>query len=148
LQYTVSDILIVSFNNTWIIKTGMFKGVVEVSVEDTGCGISPEATRRIFEPFEQENNSESRNYQGVGLGLAIAQEIVRRHGGEIVVQSAVGRGSSFTVRLPVEPPLDVDLGYWVKCRHPITATQPATNNTAPMTHPATNNQSITTGRHN
>jgi signal transduction histidine kinase/CheY-like chemotaxis protein/bacteriorhodopsin len=73
---------------------------VEVSVSDTGKGISQVSLERIFQPFEQEDNSMIRGYQGIGLGLSIAHEVVRRHGGFIAVESEVGVGSTFTVRLP------------------------------------------------
>ncbi|CAK0796632.1 unnamed protein product [Prorocentrum cordatum] len=73
---------------------------VEIMVTDTGKGISQVALDRIFLPFEQEDNSMIRGYQGIGLGLSIAHEVVQRHGGSIVVESEIGVGSTFTVRLP------------------------------------------------
>eukprot|EP00930_Biecheleria_cincta_P101740 TRINITY_DN933_c0_g1_i1.p1 TRINITY_DN933_c0_g1~~TRINITY_DN933_c0_g1_i1.p1 ORF type:complete len:2241 (-),score=455.68 TRINITY_DN933_c0_g1_i1:336-6929(-) len=75
---------------------------VKVSVEDTGIGIGSAHLERIFEPFEQEDDSEARTFEGIGLGLAISREVVRRHGGEIVVTSQVGKGSTFTVVLPMQ----------------------------------------------
>eukprot|EP00927_Polykrikos_kofoidii_P082176 TRINITY_DN8100_c0_g1_i1.p1 TRINITY_DN8100_c0_g1~~TRINITY_DN8100_c0_g1_i1.p1 ORF type:complete len:877 (-),score=144.30 TRINITY_DN8100_c0_g1_i1:80-2710(-) len=74
---------------------------VEISVKDTGKGIAQGSLERIFMPFEQEDNSMIRGYQGVGLGLSIAHEVVRRHGGFIEVESEVDVGTTFTVRLPV-----------------------------------------------
>mmetsp|Transcript_87229 Transcript_87229/g.241935 ORF Transcript_87229/g.241935 Transcript_87229/m.241935 type:complete len:1428 (-) Transcript_87229:90-4373(-) len=74
---------------------------VEIGVADTGKGIAPDALERIFEPFEQEDNSEVRNYEGIGLGLSIAREVVKQHGGDIRVQSEVAIGTTFTVRLPI-----------------------------------------------
>eukprot|EP00930_Biecheleria_cincta_P043562 TRINITY_DN298_c0_g1_i3.p1 TRINITY_DN298_c0_g1~~TRINITY_DN298_c0_g1_i3.p1 ORF type:complete len:909 (-),score=157.31 TRINITY_DN298_c0_g1_i3:60-2429(-) len=74
---------------------------VEVSVADTGTGIQAEALERIFQAFEQEDSSEARCQEGIGLGLSIAKEVVEMHGGNISVQSEVGVGSTFTVRLPV-----------------------------------------------
>ena len=76
-------------------------GWVEVSVTDTGEGIPPEDLERIFERFYRADKS--RRKGGVGLGLSIAREVVRRHGGEITVESVVGLGSRFTVRLPARP---------------------------------------------
>lgn len=73
---------------------------VEISVTDTGVGIAKDALERIFEPFEQEDNSEGRHYQGIGLGLSIAKEVVSRHGGHIRVKSELGVGTTFTVSLP------------------------------------------------
>ncbi|MGC8793160.1 MAG: sensor histidine kinase [Bryobacteraceae bacterium] len=74
-------------------------GFVEVSVTDTGCGIPPDKLGRIFDPFFTTKPSG----KGVGLGLSIAYGIVTKHGGDIRVQSEVGKGSTFTVSLPVGP---------------------------------------------
>jgi signal transduction histidine kinase len=73
---------------------------VKVSVSDTGPGIPPQDLPRIFERFYQVDKSRARVKGGAGLGLAIAREIVAAHGGEIAVESIVGVGSKFTVRLP------------------------------------------------
>jgi len=75
--------------------------MINVAIEDTGIGVSAGHLERIFEPFEQEDDSEARTFEGIGLGLAISREVVRRHGGEIKVQSKVGVGSTFTVLLPI-----------------------------------------------
>jgi len=75
---------------------------VNVAIADTGHGIPPEHVPHLFERFRRVENARSRSVGGAGLGLAIAHEIVRLHGGAISVQSAVGRGSTFTVRLPRE----------------------------------------------
>jgi two-component system NtrC family sensor kinase len=69
---------------------------VEISIADTGCGIPPDVIDRIFDPFF----STKQGGQGTGLGLAIAYGIVTRHRGHISVQSEVGRGTTFTIRLP------------------------------------------------
>lgn len=73
---------------------------VLVSVADTGCGIPDEIQKRIFEPFFTTKDVG----KGTGLGLSISYDIIRKHGGEITVESAVGRGTIFTVRLPVSAP--------------------------------------------
>lgn len=73
---------------------------VEVSVTDNGVGIRPEAIPYLFERFRQIDR-ERMEQQGVGLGLAIARELIRLHGGEITVESRFGEGSTFTIRLPV-----------------------------------------------
>jgi GAF domain-containing protein/CheY-like chemotaxis protein len=72
------------------------EGHVEVSVTDTGVGMSESVRRRIFEPFFT-----TKGPAGTGLGLAMVYGIVSRHGGEIAVDTAEGRGSTFTIRLPV-----------------------------------------------
>ena len=78
---------------------------VAVEVEDAGPGIAPEERERIFERFYQVERSRAREADegNVGLGLAIARELIEAHGGEIEVQSDVGRGSIFIVRLPIRP---------------------------------------------
>ncbi|MDC0717353.1 sensor histidine kinase [Nannocystis bainbridge] len=72
----------------------------EVFVEDTGIGIPIDKIERIFEPFTQVDASSTRRYEGTGLGLAVCRRLVSLMGGAIEVRSSVGRGSSFTVRLP------------------------------------------------
>jgi signal transduction histidine kinase len=71
---------------------------VMLEVRDRGIGIAPEDQRRIFDQFERAVSS--HNYGGLGLGLYISQKIVAAHGGDITVESALGSGASFVVRLP------------------------------------------------
>eukprot|EP00931_Biecheleriopsis_adriatica_P090241 TRINITY_DN6425_c0_g1_i2.p2 TRINITY_DN6425_c0_g1~~TRINITY_DN6425_c0_g1_i2.p2 ORF type:complete len:345 (+),score=63.15 TRINITY_DN6425_c0_g1_i2:1184-2218(+) len=73
---------------------------VGIAVSDTGIGIPRESLERIFVAFEQGDDSGARCQQGIGLGLSIAKEMVELHGGKISVHSAVGVGSTFTVRFP------------------------------------------------
>ena len=70
-----------------------------IRVRDTGKGIEPEFLNRIFKPFEQEDNKIAEKYGGSGLGMAISDNIIRLMGGQIVIDSEVGRGSDFTVFL-------------------------------------------------
>lgn len=76
---------------------------VVTSVADTGVGIAPDDLGRLFQPFMQLDSSLSRRHQGTGLGLAISRRIVELLGGEISARSEPGRGSTFTVSLPVSP---------------------------------------------
>ena len=76
-------------------------GFLRVEVADTGCGISPEGTQRIFEWFYQEANIAEGSRKGLGLGLYISKELVSRHGGQIWVESQPGAGSMFSFTLPV-----------------------------------------------
>ncbi|MCB9556326.1 MAG: response regulator [Deltaproteobacteria bacterium] len=79
-----------------------------LSVTDTGCGISPDKQQAIFESFVQADSSVSRRYGGTGLGLSIASGLVQAMNGTITVESDLGKGSSFTVVVPLplteEPP--------------------------------------------
>jgi signal transduction histidine kinase len=71
-----------------------------IAVEDTGSGIAPDVSAHIFDPFYRGAPGQ-RFPQGMGLGLAIARDIARAHGGDITVQSAVGQGCRFTIDLPL-----------------------------------------------
>jgi signal transduction histidine kinase len=74
-----------------------------LTVRDTGIGIPPEAQQIIFEEFRQADESTTRNYGGSGLGLAIARRMTALIGGSLQLESKVGAGSTFTVRLPIKP---------------------------------------------
>jgi PAS domain S-box-containing protein len=86
-------------NGTIRLATSASGGRARIDVEDDGCGIAPEALERVFDPFF----TTKPVGQGTGLGLSISYEIVQRHGGEITVRSEVGRGSVFSVFLPLPP---------------------------------------------
>jgi signal transduction histidine kinase len=76
---------------------------VEISVTDTGIGIAPENQERIFERFFQADRSRRGGAgRGVGLGLAIARQIIQAQGGSLSVHSQTGKGSQFLVRLPIK----------------------------------------------
>lgn len=82
------------------IEAGLAIDRVWMAVEDTGSGIAPEDCAHIFDPFYRGGRGQ-RFPQGMGLGLAIARDIARAHGGDITVQSTVGQGSRFTIDLPL-----------------------------------------------
>lgn len=75
-----------------------------ISVLDTGIGIKPENLNKIFEAFQQEDGTTSRKFGGTGLGLSISMQLARLLGGEIQVESEVGKGSIFSFYLPLEHP--------------------------------------------
>lgn len=73
---------------------------VDISVQDTGIGISADARDKIFNRFGQADGSVTRRFGGTGIGLALAKELIELHGGSIALESEVGTGSCFTVTLP------------------------------------------------
>ena len=78
--------------------------VLKIEVHDTGIGIAPDRQARIFESFHQVDSGLSRNYPGLGLGLALVQKLLALMGGEIAAVSEPDKGSTFTVRLPIRLP--------------------------------------------
>jgi CheY-like chemotaxis protein len=87
---------------------------VEIEVFDTGPGMDPATLRRVFDAFTQADDSTARVHGGSGLGLTIARELAELMDGAVTVQSEVGRGSCFVVRLPLAP-----------CEPPVGAAPPA-----------------------
>jgi signal transduction histidine kinase len=75
--------------------------MVEVRVADTGVGIPPEGLRLIFEPFYTTKEPDEHGHGGTGLGLSVCRQIIEQHHGRIRVESVVGKGSTFTVKLPM-----------------------------------------------
>jgi len=80
---------------------------VEVSVHDTGIGISPEDQKRLFTKFYRGENARHMRPDGSGLGLYIVRNVALRHGGDMSVESALGKGSTFSFKIPLE---QADLG--------------------------------------
>ncbi|MEM7333025.1 MAG: response regulator [Chloroflexota bacterium] len=76
---------------------------IQIQVIDTGIGIAPEKLEYLFEPFTQADASTTRKYGGTGLGLAISRRFCNMMGGDIIAESEVGKGSTFTVYLPAQP---------------------------------------------
>jgi signal transduction histidine kinase/DNA-binding response OmpR family regulator len=73
---------------------------VELEVADTGVGIPPADLPKIFQRFHRVRNARSRSHEGTGIGLALVQELVKLHGGEVIAESEEGHGTRFVVRIP------------------------------------------------
>ncbi len=84
------------------IKSKNASGQIEISVEDTGIGINEEDLNTLFRPFHQIDSGTTRRHDGTGLGLSISKKLIKLHGGDITVQSTIGKGSVFTILLPVQ----------------------------------------------
>ena len=83
-------------------KVKLEDGLLEVAVEDTGFGISEEELPQVFDKFFRSADSRIQDEVGTGLGLSLAREVVRMHGGEITVESTLNKGSTFLVTIPLE----------------------------------------------
>ena len=75
---------------------------ISICISDTGIGIAPDRQAAVFEPFQQADGSTARKYGGTGLGLSISNQLVHLMGGEMLMESVVLKGSSFTVNIPAE----------------------------------------------
>jgi two-component system sensor histidine kinase SenX3 len=86
------------------VEAGSTGSAVWIAVRDEGIGIEPRDLDRIFERFYRADRARSRQTGGTGLGLAIVKHIATNHGGRVDVTSTVGKGSTFTLRLPSRSP--------------------------------------------
>src|SRR5205807_1841791 len=75
---------------------------VEVSVADTGIGIAPQDQERVFHEFQQVDSGVGRQQTGTGLGLTLTRRFAKLHGGDVRVESELGKGSVFTISLPLQ----------------------------------------------
>jgi protein-histidine pros-kinase len=85
------------------LEVGREDGALRIEVRDTGIGIRPEDLPRLFVEFQQLDSSPGRRHQGTGLGLALTRRLAELHGGSVRVASVPGKGSTFTVLLPLAP---------------------------------------------
>ncbi len=86
-----------------MVRNRVINGCVVLLIADTGIGISPQALRRLGQPFEQVESSLTKTYHGSGLGLAIAKSLTRLHGGSMQLRSKLGTGTVIRVTLPCSP---------------------------------------------
>jgi len=92
-------------------RNGVATGYIVFQIKDTGVGMTPYQMERVFEPFVQADSSMTRKYGGTGLGLAITREFCRMMGGDVTVESELGKGSTFQMRIPLDvsvPPIVVE----------------------------------------
>ncbi|GBE04629.1 sensor histidine kinase YycG [bacterium BMS3Abin10] len=82
------------------VQVGKMPGKIQISVSDNGRGIPPEEREKIFEKFYQIEKYFTGSVEGVGLGLALVKRLINTHGGEIRLESEIGKGSRFTFTLP------------------------------------------------
>jgi signal transduction histidine kinase len=83
--------------------------MAEIAICDTGVGIPPEQLRLIFEPFYTTKKPDESGHGGSGLGLSVCRQIIEQHHGRIRVESIVGKGSKFTVKLPLDAKLEASV---------------------------------------
>lgn len=106
LRNLLTNAISYSAANTSVAVTAReIEGIVEISVKDAGIGIPSHDLDRIFERFYRIDPARSRGTGGTGLGLAIVKHVCQNHGGEVIVWSEVGTGSTFTLRLPSYDPM-------------------------------------------
>lgn len=101
LQNLISNAVKFTEKGSVVVELTMNKGFLDVSITDTGIGISPDQLPHIFDEFRQADGSTSRRYGGTGLGLAIAKKYASLLGGSISVTSTPGKGSEFVLTLPL-----------------------------------------------
>lgn len=93
--------------------TGAHGHQLILEIEDYGIGMSPTQLERVFEPFQQADSSTTRRFGGTGLGLSISKRLVEAMGGTITVRSTLGKGSCFTVTLPITVPANHQTLQWI-----------------------------------
>jgi signal transduction histidine kinase len=99
----------IKFTDSGSITLSVNKGLgyLQFAARDTGIGISQEGLENLFQPFRQLDSRTNRKYKGTGLGLALTRNLAQLHGGDIIVESELGRGSCFTFLLPYLLPSNV-----------------------------------------
>ena len=104
-EKVVSNLLSNAFKFTFegavLVMLRSVDGAAELRIRDTGIGIPEDQRARVFERFHRIEGTQARTYEGTGIGLALVQELIKLHGGQVRVESTVGEGSSFIVTIPL-----------------------------------------------
>jgi two-component system, sensor histidine kinase and response regulator len=114
-------------NGTVIVRAWLEDRYAVFEVEDSGIGIEEAQIPRLFKKFHQLNRNFDRDYEGMGLGLAITQQLIELHGGSIEVDSALGSGTTFTVRIANQPLQLPERNDWVEMDRKLVFQDPELN---------------------
>jgi two-component system, sensor histidine kinase and response regulator len=127
LNILVNAIKFTPEDGTVIIRAWMENYHAVFEIEDSGIGIEEDQIPRLFKKFHQLDRNFDRDYEGMGLGLAITQQLVELHGGSIEVDSILGSGSTFTVRLAAQPLQSTDSNDWLEMDRKLVFQDPELN---------------------
>jgi two-component system, sensor histidine kinase and response regulator len=127
LNILINAIKFTPEHGTVIIRAWLEDCYAVFEIEDSGIGIEAEQIPRLFKKFHQLNPNYNRDYEGMGLGLAITQQLVELHGGWIDVESEVGSGSTFTVRIASQPLKLPDSNDWQEMDRKLVFQDPELN---------------------
>jgi two-component system, sensor histidine kinase and response regulator len=127
LNILINAIKFTPEQGTIVVRVWLEDRYAVFEVEDSGIGIDEEQIPRLFKKFHQLNPNYDRNYDGMGLGLAITQQLVELHGGWIDVESVVGSGSTFTVRVASQQLQLADANDWEEMDRKLVFQDPELN---------------------
>jgi two-component system, sensor histidine kinase and response regulator len=127
LNILVNAIKFTPEDGTVIIRAWLEENYAVFEIEDSGIGIEEEQIPRLFKKFHQLDRNFDRDYEGMGLGLAITQQLVELHGGSIEVDSILDSGSTFTVRLAAQPLQLPDSNDWLEMDRKLVFQDPELN---------------------
>jgi two-component system, sensor histidine kinase and response regulator len=114
-------------HGTVIVRAWLEDNYAVFEVEDSGIGIEEAQIPRLFKKFHQLNRNFDRDYEGMGLGLAITQQLIELHGGSIEVESTIGSGTTFTVRVANQPLQVAERNDWVEMDRKLVFQDPELN---------------------
>jgi two-component system, sensor histidine kinase and response regulator len=114
-------------NGTVIVRAWLEDNYAVFEVEDSGIGIEEAQIPRLFKKFHQLNRNFDRDYEGMGLGLAITQQLIELHGGSIEVESIIGSGTTFTIRVANQPLQISERNDWVEMDRKLVFQDPELN---------------------